>query len=181
LVGSCGCYGLAEQCLPPFTEPESSLGLGTTQPNSHLPTCTAPTCTHLELCRPSHPTQLNLAEFGAARLGWNASSWAPAATAVATLSHPRGDVLKYSFSASGLQRASFQPARDGSSSSSVIGAGSSGVATHYKVCPWACQSSQPNEESTNRGPGDPSLPCVFLGCVPVVAVNTSQALMARRS
>ena len=63
--------------------------------------------------------------FGAAQLGWNASAWAPPATDVATLSHPRGDLLKFS-AAEGLGQAQlrFVPAADG---------GTATGPTHYKA------------------------------------------------
>ncbi|EFN56797.1 hypothetical protein CHLNCDRAFT_51569 [Chlorella variabilis] len=65
------------------------------------------------------------AEYGAYYLGWDASGWAPDATAPATISHPRGDVKKLSLGGEGLRRAHYSPAGGDSASG--------GDATHYQV------------------------------------------------
>ena len=58
-------------------------------------------------------------------MGWDASGWAPDATAPATISHPRGDVKKLSLGGEGLRRAHYSPAGGDSASG--------GDATHYQV------------------------------------------------
>lgn len=85
------------------------------------------------------------AEFGAAALGWSAGAWAPEGTAVATMSHPRGDLKQLASSAAGLRRARSSAAGGGSQAGSD--------ATHYKasgvrkqswvVLPAAAQATHP--------------------------------------
>ncbi|KAL4444096.1 hypothetical protein ABPG75_011833 [Micractinium tetrahymenae] len=80
-------------------------------------------------------------EFDVAYLGWNASAWAAPATRVATVSHPRGDLTKYSEAAGGLQQARHDlPATSGSSNQTAAAESTSLGPTHYKLT-WSLGGS----------------------------------------
>lgn len=96
---------------------------------SKLPAAPPPTHTHT-------PAMMHAAEFGAGRLGWNASGWAHSTTAVATLSHPHGDYTTLSRSSAGLRLArssAMAAASGGGLGGDSGGGGQDGGATHYKV------------------------------------------------
>ncbi len=70
------------------------------------------------------------AGYDAFFLGWDASGWADSAAEVATISHPRGDLKKFSRSTRGLKRAQrSSPGTGGGWSHKSSGGG----ATHYKA------------------------------------------------
>lgn len=85
---------------------------------------------------PPHTPRQPAAEWGVGRLGWNASSWAPAATRTATISHPRGDWAKLSLSGAGGLRLARSSALPAPAADGVDGAGdgaAAAAATHYRL------------------------------------------------